>query len=174
MPLEKYRPLPTIPVPKTSHEILCEIARKSRETPENYLLGSVALVALWGELITAGEGSKRFVHGIIDLLDKSCQEFDIREILRSRVGDEHREAEAATSPSEEVVQFAVPIEKKSAIDCAASYYDTSIPKLTRVAVNIRHEILNLQDLGHVYAIRYDDNKWQQKHIARVVCNPDHN
>ena len=175
MPLEKFKPLPCIAIPQTAHDTLVEIAAKSGETPENYLLGSLGLVAVWGEVVTAGEGVGTILHGIVDVLDNTCEVFDVKEILAHSDSDLKTDfSTEVPEPSQNSLQIAVPLEMKSAIDQAVGYYQTTIPKLTRVAVGIRHEILDLQDKGHVYAFSYGDDIWQSVHLARVRLNPLHN
>jgi hypothetical protein len=175
MPLEKFKPLPTIVIPKTSQDTLFESAAKTGETPENYLLGSLALVAVWGEAIIARDGTKRLLHGIIDTLDNSCEPINIRKILRFAEAEGNTEISSPpNAESEPALQIAVPLASKGAIDQAAHFYDTTIPKITHVAAGIRHELLELQDRGHLYAFSYDGRIWQPVGISRVLLGPSQN
>lgn len=175
MPLEKFKPLPTIAIPKTSQDTLFEIARITGETPENYLLGSLALVAVWGEIIIAGNGTKRLLHRITDTMDNTSEPINIREILS--LAETEGNTDTSSTPnveSEPALQIAVPLTSKGAIDQAADFYDTTIPKITRTAAGIRHELLELQDRGYMYEFSYDGRVWQPIGISRVLLDPSQN
>lgn len=164
-------------IPDSDLPLLEHVAGQHGESPQTYMSASLGLVSVWGFMIKKCNLSPDFAQGIIDLPNNSVEVFDIHDMCQDTVRlFEERQQLAAELGMPSVDDFSTAgtfnlstTGTDENIRLAAGFYDLSVKSLLSLAVDLRHNILSRQQMGHIYAFSPDGQDWLE---ARLSTAPD--
>lgn len=173
MAFENYEIPSSIGVPRMDLPVLEKFSTPFGESPEQYMLGSVALVAVWGEMADLVEFSPGIMHGLANPEAGDVELFSIDDLI-GIIGPKVRERKLISAElgynitSEDILTFPVPEILHPRIRKACVYFDHGPRPLIGAAAEIREIILSGQKNGLIYVFGVDGDNWYDVELDTIT------
>lgn len=173
MAFESYEIPGAIGVPRIDSSMIDLFASSVGETPEQYMLGSIGLVAIWGEMISEVNFAPGFLHGLGNPVTEDLELFNIDDLI-AIVKPQVKERELISAEigfemhPEDILVFEIPEILHPRIRNACVYFGHGPKALIGAATEIRRLILSGQDDGLIYVFSIDGENWYDVEIDTIT------
>lgn len=177
MAFEGYEIPSSIGVPRMDLPVIEKISVPYGESPEQYMLGSMGLVAVWREMVDMIGFTPGLMHGIANPAANELELFSIDDLI-GMIGPKIQERKLISAElcfdisPEDILTFEVPEVLHPRIIKACVYFDHGPKSLIGVAAEIRDIVLSGQNNGLIYVFGVDGDNWYDVVLDTITGDPE--